>query len=357
LARMGVVMAVRDGAPFVGEAVESVLSQTFRDWEMVVVDDGSSDDTAQVLSVFRDPRIRVLRTEGVGRPAARNLALQALDTPWIAVLDGDDRMAPHRLERQGAFLSEHPEVDVLATAVILVDPEGRAAGRILPPPSHEEILRRLPKGNCLPHPSSVIRSEALRRAGGYRELFPYSQDYDLWLRLAEGGARFASLEEPLTFYRVHPGSASVGRREIQEAYASLARLCRRARLRGEREPRPSSREELFRLARREGAFHLALGRWHSRNGRWREGTGHALLALLLGGWRDVETWAFLALALLPPPLRRALRRASGKDVEPTFPSSSPPGGGPAEETHESEETHSEDLPRLPQSDPPAAVVR
>ncbi len=357
LARMGVIMAVRDGAPFVGEAVESVLAQEFPDWEMVVVDDGSADGTPEILARFTDPRVRVVRTEGLGRAGARNRALETLDAPWIAILDGDDRMRPDRLAGQAAFLEAHPEVDVLATPVILVDEKGRETGLLSPPAAHEAILRNLEEENCLPHPSCVIRSSLLKEAGGYREAFPYSQDYDLWLRLAERGARFAVLPEPLTFYRVHEASASEGAREIQRAYSALARACRRARLRGEPEPLPVSREELFRIARRDRSFHLGLGRWHSRHGRWGKGLAHAFHCFRLGGWRCAGAWKFLPLALLPPPVRNLLRRTLTKRKDLPSRISLPAGRAPEEEIHEYEKTHQDSLPRIPGPDSASAVVR
>ena len=359
MARMGVIMAVRDGAPFVGEAVESVLAQDFRDWELVVVDDGSTDETPGVLEAFKDPRIRVVRTEGAGRAAARNRALEILETPWIAVLDGDDRMSSDRLGRQWAFLEARPEVDVLVTPVVLVDRFGRAVGRLAPPPTHEAILRALEEENCLVHPSSVLRAGVLREAGGYRESFPYAQDYDLWLRLAERGAKFAVLEDFLTFYRVHEASASEGHREIQAAYAALARACRRARLMGVPEPRPTSREELLSLARRDWSFHLAMGRRLSRKGSWGKGLVHAVRALRLGGWQSGRAWRFLPLALLPPSARALFRRILQKQKKENLPFQALPAAGksPGEENHEHEETDQADLSRLSRPDPPAAVVR
>ena len=357
MARMGVIMAVRDGAPFVGEAVESVLAQEFPDWEMVVVDDGSADETPEILAGFTDPRIRVIRTEGLGRAVARNLALQVLETPWIAILDGDDLMRPDRLGKQAAFLEARPEVDVLATPVIQVDREGRFLGRLDPPGGHEAILRALEVENCISHPSCALRAEALKGAGGYREAFPFAQDYDLWLRLAERGARFAVLPEPLTFYRVHEASASEGKREIQRAYSALARACRRARLGGEPQPLPVSREELFRIARRDWSFHLGVGRWHSRQGRWGKGLARAAHCLRLGGWRFPGAWRFLAVALLPPFARNRLRQMLKKRNDLPFQASLPFGGEPGEEIHEHQKTDPDSLSRLPRPDSSSAVVR
>ncbi len=358
MARMGVIMAVRDGAPFAGEAVESVLAQEFTDWELVVVDDGSTDGTGEILARYGDPRIRVIRTPGIGRPGARNLALEVLETPWVAVLDGDDRMRPDRLGKQAAYLEAHPGVSVLATPVTLVDREGREVGRLDPPSTHEEILRRLEVENCFPHPSCALKTRALKDLGGYREAFPYAQDYDLWLRMAEEGARFAVLGEPLTFYRVHESSASEGRREIQAAYAALARACRRARLGGLPEPRPASEKDLFLLAGRDWSFHLALARWHSREGRWGKGLDHLVRAFLHGGWRASRAWRFLPLALLPPAARRTWRGMAQKRKK-EFPAVglSRLGEGPGEDFHEQEKDDRDPLPGVPGPDAPAAVVR
>lgn len=317
-ATVGVIIAARDAADYVGEAVSSVLAQTHRDLALVVVDDGSTDDTSTILAAFDDPRLTVIRTDGVGRSAARNRALDALDTPWIAILDADDRMTPDRLATQVAFLEAHPEVTVVGSAVTLIDARGRPVGRIDPPGSPTAIERAMRRSNCVVHPSTMIRGDALRRLGGYRTAFPAAQDYDLWLRLLDDGARLQNLDAPLTHYRVHDDAVSFAGKPRQLRYARLARRASEARRAGEPEP-------LGDAAAIDAADDATTGRCEVHTtlaglaldaGRRLDAIRHASRALLARPW-SLTTWGVLAFACAPRAaltawrarMRRVRRRA------------------------------------------------
>lgn len=215
--QVSVIMAAHDAEVYVGRALRSLQAQTLGDFEVIVVDDASTDGTAEAVRTLtlEDPRIRLLRlTRNAGAAAARNLALQHVRAPLVAVLDADDVAWPGRLEAQVDFLSRHPEVDVVGGQIRVVDGDGRVVGRRRYPLDHAEIVGRLPRADPLAHSTVTARTRVLRAAGGYPPL-RVSQDYALWCELARRGARFANLPAPLCDYRIHTGSMK--RRHTHEA--------------------------------------------------------------------------------------------------------------------------------------------
>ena len=167
----------------VGEAVESVLSQNFADFEIIVVDDGSTDGTADELSKFGS-RLRILSTLNRGVSAARNFGVNSAEGRYIAFLDSDDLWRPGKLARQTSYMEEFPEVQICQTDEVWVRNGARVnPKRIHRKPSGEVFLRSLDL--CLVSPSAVMmRRELFLRHGGFDETFPVCEDYDLWLRVA-----------------------------------------------------------------------------------------------------------------------------------------------------------------------------
>jgi glycosyltransferase involved in cell wall biosynthesis len=203
-------MAVFDGAPWVGGAVASLLSQTLADLEVIVVDDGSTDMTPAILSAFRDARLRVERQERVGLTCSLVRALDLARAPLVARLDADDTAVPERLARQRHFLDANPQVGLLGTGAREVDLEGRLVAIVRPPPDDAAIRRVLIRRNPFVHSSVMMRRSAVERAGGYDPAFAVAQDYDLWMRLARV-TRLANLSEPLVTRRLVPGRVSMAR--------------------------------------------------------------------------------------------------------------------------------------------------
>jgi glycosyltransferase involved in cell wall biosynthesis len=207
---VSVLMAVHDGAPWVADAIRSVLAQTLGDLELIVVDDGSTDTTAGVLAAITDPRLRVERRPHEGLTRALNHALSMAQAPLVARLDADDVAAPERLERQVAFLAAHPEVGVLGGGALEVDGNGRAL-RVVSPPENDAALRRaLIRRNPMVHSTVTMRRAVVERVGGYDPGFAVAQDYVLWMRLA-GVTRLANLASPLAIRRLRPDRVSLAR--------------------------------------------------------------------------------------------------------------------------------------------------
>ena len=207
---VSVLMSVYDGAPWVRDAVTSVLAQTLTDLELIVIDDGSTDATPDVLASLRDPRLRVERRARQGLTLALNRALELARAPLLARLDADDLALPERLARQRRFLDANPQVGLLGTGAREIDLAGREVSIVRPPADDAAIRRVLIRANPFVHSTVMMRRSALERAGGYDPAFAVAQDYDLWMRLA-GVTRLANLPEPLVIRRLAPGRVSAVR--------------------------------------------------------------------------------------------------------------------------------------------------
>jgi glycosyltransferase EpsE len=202
--RVSVVMTVHNGLPFVEAAVDSVLGQDFEGFELVVVDDGSTDGTAEALAARTDPRLRLVRRPHRGRAAALNHALGLARGRYVANLDADDLALPGRLALPARFLDEHPEVAAVGSAVQpYIGPAGGRRPRRLPA-SDAGIRWAFLLRNPMFHSSVTFRASALAEAGGYDPAPGVVDDADLLLRLGRRH-RLANLDVALAAKRLHPG--------------------------------------------------------------------------------------------------------------------------------------------------------
>ncbi|WP_137179321.1 glycosyltransferase [Roseomonas sp. AR75] len=206
---VSVLMPVRDGAAFLPAALDSILRQEWRDFDCIVVDDGSRDATPQLLAqaARRDARIRVLTQPRSGVVSALNRGLAASRAPWVARMDADDVARPDRLAKQMALAATTPQAVAIASGWRVVDAAGRVLREVTPPPGPQAIAAALPRGNPLAHPTMLLNRAAVLAVGGYRASYDGAEDYDLWLRLSEAGALHA-LTEALVDYRIHAGQAT-----------------------------------------------------------------------------------------------------------------------------------------------------
>jgi glycosyltransferase involved in cell wall biosynthesis len=202
VAQVSVLLPVRNGERFLRQSVDSILGQTLADLEVVVVDDGSTDATPEILASYDDARLRVLRSPGEGLVAALNLGLESARSPYVARMDADDVSLPQRLERQVDALERERRLGLVATWVSVIDTEGRELRAHVLPHRHGDLARRLLLRNPFQHGSVVLRRDALDRIGPYRDEYGHNEDYDLWLRLAEV-AELGCVPETLYRYRVH----------------------------------------------------------------------------------------------------------------------------------------------------------
>jgi glycosyltransferase involved in cell wall biosynthesis len=220
-------MGVYNVQHFIGTAIGSVLAQSHEDFELIVTDDGSEDETADRIASFDDPRIHLLRAEHQGSAAARNLAIGMATGDWVAFLDGDDFWEPGKLERYRAFLPNHPELDLCYDRARFIDEAGNDLGYLATPPPTTPTFESLLRHNTISCGSvPVVRRQALNQTDGFCPLLPAAIDLDLWLRiilLRPDNAAY--LPDVLTAYRRRAGQISNNwRRMAQGREIMLSRL-------------------------------------------------------------------------------------------------------------------------------------
>ncbi|WP_431281165.1 glycosyltransferase family 2 protein [Humitalea sp. 24SJ18S-53] len=227
-----VLMPVRDGAAHLAAAVESILGQSFGDFELLVVDDGSRDATPAILArqAASDARMRVLAGPARGLVAALNWGLAEARGRHIARMDADDLAHPARLAQQLAVLEASPGVALVGSAWRVIGVDGGIKRMVMPPLDAESVAAALTRANPIAHPSVMLRAMAVTEAGSYRPAFLLAEDFDLWLRLSERHA-LINLAEPLLDYREHPGQAA-WRQVAQRAMSEMAALAAAERRRG-----------------------------------------------------------------------------------------------------------------------------
>lgn len=234
---VSVAMPVYNGERYVREAVASVLVQTCPDFELVIVDDGSSDATPTILREFSasDSRVVVHRQRNAGHTAARNRACLIARAPLIACFDADDVAFPERLAHQCEFLAAHPDVAAVAGGVELITAQGRSVGTRTPSESHSALCKTLERASPFFHSSVMLRKAAFNDVGGYRAQFGPADDYDLWLRLSER-YQLAGIAQGAVGYRIHGEMMSVHRAEQEGLLSLAARVSARARAAGWPDP-------------------------------------------------------------------------------------------------------------------------
>lgn len=204
--KVSVLMASCNGEKYIRQSVDSIVNQTFSDFELIVINDASSDKTAEILKEYaeRDSRIYFHSNEkNEGLTASLNTALKLIspDSQLICRMDDDDICMPNRLEVQTNYFQLHKDVGVVGSSAFIIDNENRVIGKRNVPTEHAAITATLPRYNPMIHSSVMIRRDVLEKAGGYNAAFRTSQDYELWFRLAASGIRFANIPENLLQYR------------------------------------------------------------------------------------------------------------------------------------------------------------
>jgi glycosyltransferase involved in cell wall biosynthesis len=305
--KVTVLLPVYNAGGYLAPAVESILGQTLRDFELLAIDDGSADDSRGMLERYahRDPRIRVISRPNRGLTATLNEGIEAARGDYIARMDADDEMAPERLARQVALLEARPDVGVVFSGVTLIDAAGRViahlpSGTVDP----ERFHRRLLEGrNSIVHPTVTMRTAIARAVGGYPEDYPHAEDYAMWLRMAEH-THFECCPEPLLRYRLL--EASVSSKNSAALMESMRRAqadaCARAGIEQAFEGTPVIRGEGRGGLARHIESMLTGTAWLA----WRRGDRRRALRLGLQALRrrpyNPGAWkSLLMLATKPPP--------------------------------------------------------
>lgn len=320
---ISVAMSVYNGERFLAEAIESVLAQTFGDFEFLIVDDGSHDASGAIIRDYatRDSRIRAISRENRGLVASLNQLLAEARAPLVARMDADDVCRPDRFARQAAFLDSHPEFGVIGSWSDDIDEDGRSCP--VTGQQHattwEAFLQAIDNDDqLLCHSSVMYRRNVVLSVGGYHAAFRHCEDLDLWLRLASV-TRMASLPERLIRYRRYPGQVSNAHATEQQIGAAIARLAYRARRDGRPDPTAQltslpSIDELDALFGTPGATRwvrdrVATGLLYSKTGLSSDGFELVVRHLREGGTR-AGMWRTVArLVRFGEPVR-ALRLAA-----------------------------------------------
>ncbi len=205
---VSVVMAAKNYARFLPAAVESVFAQTFTDWELVIIDDGSTDHTPDAVRPFlADRRVRYVRSDRLGQPRAKNLGAGLARGEFVAYLDADDAWKPTKLEKQLALLHARPAVGVCFCRRSLIDEEGRPLPGKDPPAPRGQVLPAMFLRNFVCFSSVVVRRRVLDHVGAFDPEWDLAIDYDLWLRVARH-YEFEYVDEELVLYRTGHGNLS-----------------------------------------------------------------------------------------------------------------------------------------------------
>jgi glycosyltransferase involved in cell wall biosynthesis len=304
---------VYNAAPFLGEAVQSIVNQSRRDFELIVFNDGSTDKSGRILERFAhaDSRLSIITRRNRGYSHCLNEGLALSRGEFVARMDADDISLPTRFDEQAKFLDEHQEVLAVSGQWIRIDEGGWILSKENElPTTHSEIQSELLKGyGVMPHPGVMMRRQAVLDVGCYRPEFEPAEDLDLWLRLSEIG-ELANLPDPILRYRVHTKATTAIRRSEQAAAAlrAVVEAHQRRKL-----PVPDNINPKFSRPATHAAAHGCAASLAMRSSVWRSAIKHALLQLCYApateaSWSTVaDLWRFFRAQKKRATLQRHLR--------------------------------------------------
>ncbi len=298
---ISVIMPVYNADRYVAQAVDSILAQSFTDFEFLIIDDGSTDRSYEILRRYavRDDRIHLISRSNTGYVIALNEMLRLSQGEFIARMDADDVSLPDRFQCQVTFLRQHPEVVCVGGSHEIIDAQGRLLTTLKLPESDEEIQRLALAGHgSICHPCAMIRRSAILAIGGYNEALMPAEDLDLWLRLGELG-HLANLAEPVLRYRLHMKSVSEQNtmRQRQRAREACEHAWQRRGITGHFEASDRWRPGSDRASRL--VFTLKYG-WWAFNSRQRGTAIHyGLQAITINPFK-LEAWKLLIAAIVKP---------------------------------------------------------
>ncbi len=218
---ISVIMTVYNGEAFLFSAIESVLTQTYSNWELIIINDASSDKTLNIIQNYlsQDKRIKLINNQyNLGRAISRNLGLKKALGDYIAILDSDDISLPERLEKEKNFLDFNRSYFLVGCGAWHINKNNKIIGSFQPLTKFSLIKKKLPKQNCFYHSTIMFRNINFL----YREKFFYAQDYDFFLQLLLKNKKMTNLKQPLIKYRLHHHSASVEKQLEQFLFAQKA---------------------------------------------------------------------------------------------------------------------------------------
>jgi glycosyltransferase involved in cell wall biosynthesis len=241
-ARVSIIMPAYNASAFIRAAVDSILGQTFGDFELIIINDGSTDDTQAIVESYDDQRIRLINKSNSGVASTLNEGLKLAEGEFIWRHDADDISLPNKLERQIQFMDDHPEFDLCATQVAFMTERGKVAWEKRQPktpwfkgePYREVFFEDFSPYSPITHGTTLFRKALLQKTPEYREAFITSEDIDMWLRFL-GHARLAVLSECISLHRLSGSSATAVHGWKNHFYRELAKEFFLVRQKGERD--------------------------------------------------------------------------------------------------------------------------
>ena len=222
--KVTVLMSVYNGEKYIKEAIDSILNQTFKDFEFLIINDGSTDRTAEIIRNYSNTRIKIHKNkENFGLTKSLNIGLKLARGEYIARQDADDMSMSERLEKELDFLETHKDYAVVGTFVKIMNENSKIIRLLDRPLEDKQIREFLKKDNCITHGSSMIRMESFYDVGSYDESMERSQDYELWLRISKK-YRMANIPEYLYIWRNHKDNIEAKYKGEQEIFVALAKV-------------------------------------------------------------------------------------------------------------------------------------
>lgn len=200
---------------YISETIQSILNQTYEDFEYLLIDDCSTDRSVDIIESFSDPRIRLIKNEiNQGISYNRNLAIDESNGDYLAMIDGDDIALSQRLEKQIEFLEKHPEYGIIGTEIIHIDAQGKEMNQSITfPIPDEQIPSRMLFNNYIYTSSATIRKSVFEEGIRFKKSFIVAEDYEVWIQLIRK-SKIGHIREPLTKYRIHDQSISIQKKQL-----------------------------------------------------------------------------------------------------------------------------------------------
>ncbi len=207
---ISVLMSVYNGEKYLATAIDSILAQTYQDFEFIIINDASTDSSEQIVKSYQDSRIIYLKNQtNLGLTKSLNFGIAQARGKYIARMDADDISLPERLAKQLTLMEEKPEVSVCGSFAQIINENGQNVGEIIHPTDPAEINVRLHFYNCLAHPTVIIRREILNQVNNYDDNYHRSQDFNLWHKIILNQGSFFNISEKLIKYRQHKENISL----------------------------------------------------------------------------------------------------------------------------------------------------
>lgn len=310
--KITVLMPVYNAGKYIYDAINSVLSQTFTDFELLIINDGSTDDTEKIMESFNDPRISIVKQSNKGIAIALNTGLQLARTPYIARFDADDICYNDRLEIQYRFMTKNPGHIIAGSAVDYTDMDGNYIFTYLPPASTNEAIQKLNYANCpFIHSSVIYKKEIIVACGGYNMNAHNFEDHFLWRKAMEKG-KVCNLPQPLMKVRINPQSVTIDERWRGKKFLAIKyRALKNSSI------TDSEGKELLEVLKhqdtrkiKEGSYYALLAKKFLWNNHQPQRARENLRKVLSINYLDWQSHFLLLVSYLPYPIILKLYRMS-----------------------------------------------